>query len=159
MEKNYKILVLAMGNDIMGDDGVALEAAKQLSELYGDKITVEEMYGGGLELFDVVEGMDKVLIIDSITTGNYEPGTICEYSDKEFRKTIASSPHYIGLPEVINISKLLNLNFPTEIKILAVEILLQLNVKEGLSPEIRNSVPGLVDKAKLILDRWLKDEQ
>ncbi|MGA2296277.1 MAG: hydrogenase maturation protease [FCB group bacterium] len=157
MEIVNKILVLAMGNDIMGDDGVSLEAAKHLKDYYGDNIIIEDVFGGGFELLDYMEGKEKVLIIDSISTGKHEQGTIMELSEREFHKIEASSPHYVGLPEVIKISKLLNIDFPSHIKILAVETKPQLCLKEGLSPCIENSIPELVNKAKTILDEWIKN--
>jgi hydrogenase maturation protease len=158
MENENIILVLALGNDIMGDDAVALEVAEALKAIYHDKIIVEEVFGGGLELLDEMEGKDKVLIIDSISTGNYKPGTILVFTENEFQKIAVSSPHYIGLPEVIDISKLLDIDFPKEYMFLAVETEPQLCVKQGISPDIKAAIPEMIEKAGLILDIWLKFE-
>jgi hydrogenase maturation protease len=157
MENNHKILIIALGNDIMGDDAVSLEVARHLKQFYKNKIIVEEVFGGGLELLDLMEGMDKVLIIDSISTGNYQPGTILVFTENEFSKIAVASPHYIGLPEVIDISRLLDIDFPKDYMFLAIETEPQLCVKQGLSPYISTAIPEMVEEAKVILDIWTQN--
>jgi len=152
---NNKILVIALGNDILSDDGVAIEALNYLKEEYSEKIELEEVFGGGLELLDLMEGKEKVLIIDSIYTGQAEPGTIYELNEDNFSKTITSSPHYVGLPEVLNMAKLLEIPFPNEIKILAMEIKNINEVKQGLSKEVQDKLPSLVFIAKEIIEKWI----
>jgi len=151
------ILVLAIGNDIMGDDGAALAAAEILQKNVPDTIDFEYVYGGGLEILDYMEGREKTLILDTISTGLNPPGTIIEFKKDDFQYITASSPHYVGLPEVVKMATLFGIDFPNEIKILAIEIVTQHVITEEISPNIGEHLPFFIKKAKEIIDGWLKD--
>ena len=153
MKKN--ILVLAMGNDIIGDDGAAFVASKILNEKYSDDVDFEEVFGGGLEILDFLEGCDKALVLDTISTGTNPIGTVIEFKKDDFRYISASSPHYMGLPEVIKLADIFKLEFPNEIKILAIETEVQNDIIEGLSPLIEEKITDMVKRSSEIIDAWL----
>ena len=157
MEKN--ILVLAFGNDIIGDDAAALEAADILEREFNEDVDFENIYGGGLEVLDFIENREKVLVLDSITTEEHPVGTIVEFGQDAFGYSNVSSPHYVGLPEVLKLSAMFELNVPKEIKILAIEIDLQSTIVEGLSSEIKEKLPDLVREASKVLTEWLEEEK
>ncbi len=148
-----KILVLALGNDIMGDDGAALAAAKILRNEFGSVIDIFEVASAGFMLLDLMEGYEKVLIIDTILSTN-APGTIRELSVKELEGRQSSSPHYAGLPEIIGLAKKMDLNFPDEIRILVIEIEDAFTIRQGLSFQIRGNIPVLVNKVIDIIKPW-----
>ena len=151
---NDEILILALGNDILGDDGAGPESGRILQQYYGSDCQIEIVCGGGLELLDLLEGKKKVLIIDSICSGDIVPGAIKELSIPDFSRLVAFSPHYVGLPEIIHLAGLLGINFPQEIKILAIEIMPQLRLSEQMSKEINRALPNLVKSAIRILKEW-----
>jgi hydrogenase maturation protease len=153
-----KILVLALGNDIMGDDGAALAAAEILRNEFGSVIDIFEVASAGFMLLDLMEGYDKVLIIDTILSTN-APGTIRELSVKELSERRSSSPHYAGLPEIIGLAEKLELNFPDEIRILVIEIEDAFTIRQGLSPVILANIPELVMKVKEIIKPWQISER
>ncbi len=62
--RKNNILVLALGNDIMGDDGAALEAAGILEKKFADEIDIFKVSSAGFMLLDILEGYEKVIIID-----------------------------------------------------------------------------------------------
>jgi hydrogenase maturation protease len=148
-----KILILALGNDIMGDDGAALAAAKILQNEFGSVIDIFEVASAGFMLLDLMEGYDKVLIIDTILSIN-APGTIRELSVNELIGRQSSSPHYAGLPEIIGLAKKLELNFPDEIRILVIEIEDAFTIRQGLSFQIKGNIPELVKKVREIIKPW-----
>lgn len=148
-----RILVLALGNDIMGDDGAALEAAKILRNEFGSALDVFEVASAGFMLLDLMEGYDKVLILDTILSTNY-PGTIRELSLEELTERRSSSPHYAGLPEIIGLAQKLDLKFPDEIRILVIEIEDAFTIRQGLSFQIRCNIPELVNRVRDIIKPW-----
>jgi hydrogenase maturation protease len=148
-----KILILALGNDIMGDDGAALAAAKILRNEFGSVIDIFEVASAGFMLLDLMEGYDKVLIIDTILSSS-QPGNIKELSVEELTGRLSSSPHYAGLPEIIGLAEKLEMNFPDEIKILVIEIEDPFIIRQGLTPVIAEKIPDLVKKVKVILKPW-----
>jgi hydrogenase maturation protease len=79
-ERSARILVLALGNDLLGDDGVGLEAARQIAGQVDGSVDVVETGEAGLALLELMEGYECALLIDSVVTGRYPPGTVIEFS-------------------------------------------------------------------------------
>lgn len=154
MNGKKKIIVLGIGNDIMGDDAVGLVAARKLGALLTDAIHVEETNGLGLHLLDILEGYDHALLLDAAMTGRYEPGTVVEFGINDFSPEIQSSPHYAGLPEMSQIASKLGIAFPKDIRILAVEIEDPYQIHEGLTPAVEKAIPELVIKAEKMLNEF-----
>lgn len=155
MTMQNRIMVLALGNDIMGDDGAALAAAKVLRDEFGSKVDVFEVASAGFMLLDLLEGYEKVIIIDTILS-THRPGLIRELTVEELSCRLTSSPHYAGLPEIIGLAKKLELNFPDEVRILVMEIEDPFLLRQGLSPIIEEKIPELTGKVKLIINEWMK---
>ena len=151
---NQKTLVIAVGNDILGDDAVGLHAARALRSDIGACIDILEASGTGFALMDLMEGYDNVLLIDSIITENTRPGTIHQFTRADFQDTVASSPHYTGIPELFQLANQLNIPFPRNFLILAMEIEKDFTFREGLTEPVEKSLPDLTDKVKAILRSW-----
>lgn len=153
-ERKARTLVLALGNDLLGDDGVGLEAARQIAERVGGSVDVMETGEAGLALLELLEGYERALLIDSVVTGRYPPGTILEFSPEHFRRVIAPSPHYAGLPEVIEMARRLNIEFPRDIRILAMEVQNPYQFSLGFSEPVQEALPRLVHRALQILSEY-----
>jgi hydrogenase maturation protease len=155
-ERNGRILVLALGNDLLGDDGVGWEAARQLAGQVDGSVDVVETGEAGLALLELMEGYERALLIDSVVTGRYPPGTVLEFSPEDFRKVVAPSPHYAGLPEVMEMANRLQLCSPQHIRILAMEVLNPYEFHIGFSQPVRDALPQLVQQAQQVLSEWTK---
>lgn len=156
MGDRSSIIVLALGNDLLGDDGVGWEAARQLAEQVPPFVHIVETGEAGLALLELLEGYDRALLLDSVVTGEYPPGTVVELSPEAFRRVIAPSPHYAGLPEVLEMARQLQLHFPQEIRILAMEVQQPDQFHVGLTPPVRRALPDFVERARRILHEWLQ---
>lgn len=156
--KPNSVLLLGLGNDIMGDDGVALAAVQILNKNKDIRRDVDfsDTTEAGLALLDTMSPYDRVLILDSIVTGKHPPGTIMELSREDFGNALGPSPHYAGLPEVLELAKGLEIAFPHDIRILAIEIEQCFDFRETLSPVIEQALPAFVEKAASILRQWLE---
>lgn len=152
-EKN-PILVIALGNDIMGDDAAGLEAARKLEENIGGGIDVFEISSAGFRLLDVMEGYEKVLLLDSVQSRAGRIGEIRELDKKELMGKYSSSPHYTGLPELMELASRLDINFPSEVKALVIEVNNENIIREGLSPVIEEKIPLFAGKAYDIIKNW-----
>ncbi|MCD6394169.1 MAG: hydrogenase maturation protease [Planctomycetes bacterium] len=150
-------LVLALGNDIMGDDAAALVASGMLKEQFAEDADFNDTMEAGLALMDIMAGYERVLLLDTIITGRHEPGTVLEFSQDDFRKVVGPSPHYMGLPEVIQLADRMSVSFPPVICIIALEIERPVDFAETLSPGIKEAVPRFVQKAAETLRRWKKE--
>lgn len=148
-------LILALGNDLLGDDAAGPLAARELDKLVNtDEIEIIETGEAGLALMEVLTGYEKALIIDSVQTCQKPPGTVIEFSPDDFRKVIAPSPHYAGLPEILASAKRFELPMPSELRILAIEVANPFDFAECMTPDVEKGFPDLVAKAREIVDGW-----
>jgi hydrogenase maturation protease len=150
-----RILVLGLGNDILGDDAVGLLAARRLRASLPASVDVQESAGAGLDLLDVLEGYGGALILDAIVTGAHPPGTVLEFSAADFREVVAPSPHFAGLPELLQMARQLAIPFPETISVLACEVADPYQIREGLSPPADAALPALVARAERIVASWV----
>lgn len=148
------ILVLGLGNDILGDDAIGILAARELRPGLPEAVEVAESAEAGLALLERFEGRERVLLLDSIMTRQCEAGTILELGPEDFGKVAAPSPHYAGLPEVLALAGRLEIPFPSEIRILAMEVEDPFEIREGLTPKVAAALPGLVARAREVLAGW-----
>ena len=81
-----RCLLLALGNDILKDDGVGLAAAGLLRSEFKEAVDIVEAPGTGLALLELLAGYDRALLLDAIFTGNAPPGTVLEFSREDFQK-------------------------------------------------------------------------
>lgn len=149
-----KSIVVGLGNDLLGDDAIGLHATRAIKEQCAELADYVECNLHGLALLDILTGYGRAIIIDAIHTGKHKPGTILQFSPDDLRSIPSSSPHYASLAEVINIARRLELDFPEEIVILAVEIEGPPEIGGKLSKAIADSIAGLADLAKKILEVW-----
>jgi len=148
-------LLLALGNPLMGDDGVALLAARALRRRYREEIDINESPVAGFALLDLLTGYNRALIIDASATGDAPPGTIREFTREDFTADISASPHYAGLPDVLALGGRLGVPLPGEIRILGMEIETPGVIREGLGPAAAGSLPEFLRRAGEILDTWI----
>ena len=149
-----KSIVVGLGNDLLGDDAIGLHATRAIRDECAASADFVECNLHGLALLDVLTGLSRAIIIDAIHTGRHKPGTILQFGPDDLRSIPSSSPHYASLAEVISIARRLELDFPHEIVILAVEIAGPPEIGSKLSKQVADSIPGLVGRAKKILENW-----
>jgi hydrogenase maturation protease len=82
------ILVIGMGNLLLGDDAVGPLAVRELSRRlveYSPVIRFIENYTCGLDLLVEISGYNRVLIIDSLESDKENPGKCIEFSLDELK--------------------------------------------------------------------------
>jgi len=152
MIERKKILVLGLGNDILADDAVGILAVRELREKHGELADFVDTPEHGIVLLDYFMGYEKAIVVDAMLTGEHAPGTIVEINPAELRYTPAPSPHFTGLPELFSIAKQLGIEFPQEVKIIAIEIENPLT----LGGEMSESVKGAFDEFVSLAGKVLK---
>lgn len=154
-----RTLVVAFGNDILGDDGAALEAAQRLQQCLPDSADLVTLAESPIALLDYMPGYARTLLLDTIMTGEVPPGTVHELRPEDFDKVVAPCIHFAGLPEILLLAQGLEIPFPQEIRILALEIEQPYEFGEVLSPSVAAALADFVDRAATILDRWHQDSE
>ncbi len=134
-----KILILGLGNDVLGDECLGIKIADELkTNRIFPGVEYENLYAGGLNLLDYINGFDAVLIIDTTCGNDCQPGTVHHYTTGNFRETLhLSSEHDANFLTVLKTGKKLGLKMPGQIDVLAIEILRDLYLQDKLSDNIK----------------------
>jgi hydrogenase maturation protease len=103
------ILVLGLGNLLMGDDGFGPRVVELLEERHVWSETVRLVDGGtlGLDLLPQLEGVKRLLIIDALDLGS-APGTVFRLAGDEVPRAFANklSVHQMGLQDLLAVAEL-----------------------------------------------------
>jgi hydrogenase maturation protease len=145
------ILLLALGNDLLGDDAVGLEAAREIARSSPDSVEIVEAAAGGFALLDLLEGYREAVIVDAVATGTFPPGTVREVLPEEFAGLAPASPHYTGLPHLMQLAVQLGMTVPHHLRIIAMEVEDPHLLHEGLSETARAALPTLVLRLRATL--------
>jgi len=145
--KNFAII--AIGNILQKDDGLAIFAARYLEENYSFEPVLEIIQGGveGINLLNTFMEYDEILFLDCIDSAD-KVGTIYEIPTTELKASgvIQSSAHEIGLMESLGMLELMGeavppstllAMVPSEIK---TEIGLSEPLKENFDLYIRTAI-------------------
>ncbi len=157
-----KILVLGMGNDIYGDDGVGLHAVRLLKDEWADQaapggssasVEFVECVLSGAALLDVIHGYDALVVIDTIIKAEPVTGRVRILDAADIRDLPGPSPHYVSVPQVLAIGRDIGLTMPKTVLIIAIEAKDLFRLGEGLSEDMRNRLPDILKAAKDVISR------
>ena len=153
-----RVLVLALGNPILGDDGVAFHVLaalrSRLSE--GPDLVLDEAMAGGIELLTHIVGFDRVLILDAVKTPGATPGQVRAFKEGDFEETLhASSPHSTNFATAMAMGRAMHPDeMPSEVAIVGVEVERVYEFNEGLTPAVEAAVPVAAEEAARVLRAW-----
>ncbi|MEX2143811.1 MAG: hydrogenase maturation protease [Anaerolineales bacterium] len=149
--KRGKILVIGLGNPILGDDGVGWHIAMAAQTAcegcsQADSVNFELSSAGGLGLMEQMVGYQRAIIADSIVTSASEIGAIRSKPFSEYLATAhSSSSHDATLQAALEIGRRMGLLLPTELWAITIEIAPSYVFSETLSPAVASAVPGAAD--------------
>ena len=142
-----KTLVLGIGNDILGDDGVGIHVARAVARKISAKETrVEETGAAGLSLLELIKGHERLIIADAILTDNTEVGKIHRLTLKDLAKTNNSiTPHDAALATTLEIgNSLFPGEMPREVVVYGVQIPNVEQFSGRMTPAVKAAVPEVV---------------
>jgi len=150
------ILVLCLGNEILSDDSFGFHVSKSLKKMNGDfGSSVEVTFAplAGFSLIDYLQGRKSVLVIDTIITGKVPPGTLhCFSMDEMMPSRSLTMSHEISLPTAVKLARLMGLEGPENIDILAVEAQDVETLSEKMTDPIRAAIAETVE----YISGWIK---
>ena len=104
-----RVIVIGLGNPLMGDDGLGLAVLDELRTGYALPPEVELVDGGtwGINLLPVIEDADELILIDAIDVGQ-TPGTFVRLEHDRLPRYLATkiSPHQVDLRDVLGLAEL-----------------------------------------------------
>ncbi|MBD3262872.1 hydrogenase maturation protease [Candidatus Woesearchaeota archaeon] len=143
-----KIIVLGVGNLILGDDGVGVHVANEIRKQVNDPdIIIDEAITGGMNLLDLIKGYDKAVIIDAVKSDIKEHGKVKRIPIGYFNTMHSCNPHDVSLTEAIELAKKMGeKKIPKEIIIIGIMMKqIPCEFGENLSDEIKATVPKAVE--------------
>jgi hydrogenase maturation protease len=153
-----RVLILALGNPILCDDGVAFHVLERMRPRLpiSDDLVIEEACTGGIDLLVYILDFDRVLILDAILTRRDPPGTVGVFSVDQLGGSIhMDSPHHTNFATAVEVGKMVHADrMPGEILIIGVEVDNIKDFTEELTTAVEAAVPEAVDKALEILEEW-----
>lgn len=156
------VLIVGLGNPILGDDGVGWRVAEEVSVRSGiplgdaplpglsprkpDPVTIERFSLAGLSLMERLTGFDRVIIIDSLNTGQYPQGEVVHFTLADMDDLThghSASAHDVSLKNALKMGRGMGEALPDDehVHIIAIEAQHIYDFKEELSPQIAAAVP------------------
>jgi len=113
--------------------------------LHRNAADVVELGTAGLGLLDIVEGYDRLILVDAIQSGA-PPGTVHELRGDELANSANLGPgHDADLPAVLAFGdKLARGRMPRDVVVIAVEGVDVSTVSDRLTPDVEAAVPVVV---------------
>jgi hydrogenase maturation protease len=143
--KSPSVLILGIGNLLMGDEGLGVHYARRLEKaLLPPHVEVVDGGTGGFHLMSWFEKFDEIIMVDAALDGR-PPGHIREVTPRfssDFPR--AMSTHDIGLKDLVE--GLYLLGRPPKIHLFAVSIETVQPMHIGLSPAIEAILPELIER-------------
>ena len=144
-----KILILGIGNYLMGDEGVGVHVANRLQKEKLPGVDIVDGGTGGFHLLGYFEDYETIILVDA-TLDNNPNGTIRLIKPRfaeDFPK--AMSTHDIGLRDLVCALQLLGKMPTIHLFVVSIESLQQQGIE--LTDEIEKVIPELIVKIKDLL--------
>jgi hydrogenase maturation protease len=140
-----KVLILGIGNLLMGDEGVGIHIVRHIEKNYNlENVDIIDGGTGGFHLMEYFQTYNPVVLIDATIDGN-APGTINFLKPKfssDYPKTLTA--HDIGLKDLLDALYLLKAQ--PEIWLFTISISNMDTVTMELTNEIKEVIPIAAEK-------------
>ena len=148
-------LILGLGNDLLKDDAVGIRVAERLVNAFAGEVEVRSTSLFGLSLLDELLGREKVLLIDSYVPEEFVGSEIQERNLDSVGEACGVSPHFVGLGEVREVMRKLDLGFPREVRILAIPVSDPTTFSTEMTPAVAALIDEAASRARQIVEAWL----
>jgi len=140
-----RTLLLGMGNPLLSDDAVGIRLAgdfsRRLGYLAGLEI-IEDCTASGVDLLQIIEGYDRLLLVDSIKTREGVPGNWFHFTAERLRETIhLTNIHDANFATTLSLGRQLGMPLPSdqEIHVFAVEIFDDFTFSETMTDKLEKA--------------------
>lgn len=153
-----KILVMGLGNPILGDDGVGWKVAEEIKsrlDYRKSMVDVDCASLGGLSLMERMLGYERVILIDSIASGNAEVGSVRVFPLADLADPTAghsASAHDTSLLTALETGRTMGMEIPSKVDVVTIEINMTYDFSDTLSPPVAHAVPIAVQIIMDLLD-------
>lgn len=178
-DQNMQTIIVGLGNPILGDDGVGWRVAEEVSAQSGimlgdaplphpsapkpDPVTIERFSLAGLSLMERLIGFDRVIIIDSLNTGQRKQGEVIAFTLADMDDLThghSASAHDVSLKNALKMGRSMGEALPDDlhVHIIAIEAQHIYDFKEDLTPQIAAAVPVATQKVLDLIHEFTQTE-
>ena len=146
------VLILGIGNVLLGDEGVGVHAVRRLEkEAWPAHVKLLDGGTGGFHLLSLFQEYPRIVLVDATMDGQ-PPGTVRVIRPRfasDYPRTL--SAHDIGLKDLVESAALLG--HAPEVVIVAISVK---TLPEGLTmdmtPEVAASLPRVADSVREVVE-------
>jgi hydrogenase maturation protease len=152
-------VVVGVGNEYRGDDGVGLVVAARLRDRLPDGVEVVRCEQELSRLIDAWEGADAAIVVDAVESGS-EPGTLHRFDaddDAIPARVFRSSTHAFGVGEAIELARVLG-RLPDRVIVYGVEGG-DFTAREGLTAAVEAAVERCAGAVLDDLQQLVREER
>ena len=118
--KKVGVLVLGLGNVLLGDDGLGAAAVARIERDYRTPPGVRIEDGGtlGLSLLDIIADSNRVILVDAVRA-DASPGTLIRLDGADVADAVSNrlSPHQVGVADLLGAARLIDC-YPSAVTLL-----------------------------------------
>jgi len=147
-----KTLILALGNPIVSDDGVAHEVADRLEKSLHQSSTPERQFdivkssAATMDIIPKLAGYDQLVVLDAVQLGTVPVGTVHQFSLADLASTVrSSSPHDTNFATALQMGKEWGYYIPSDIRIFGIEVKELSIFSENFTPEVEKKIDKIVE--------------
>lgn len=150
MASQNRFLILGIGNEILTDDGIGPKIVNVLSKKFegmgADFLTCSL---GGLDVLELIKDYEAVVLIDAIRTKGGIPGDVYLFEPSDFKETLhLSNLHDIDFLTALKLGEQLNMNVPSWVRIVAVEIIEDLVFSNEFTEPLKKRYPAILKEVE-----------
>jgi hydrogenase maturation protease len=153
MKQRKKVIILGIGNPILGDDGIGIHVVRKLKERLNElsDIVIDEAMTGGMNLLDAIIGFEKAILIDAVHLTDENIGEVKRFQLQDLGTVHSCNPHDVTLFESIKLAETLGEEeVPKDIVIIGIVLHeLPIEFSEELSPQVASAIPKAI---QIVLD-------
>lgn len=142
------ILVLGMGNSILGDDGVGIYIVNELEKIIGKHqgIDYKCISWGGFRIIDALQDYKNAVIIDAINSGEKPEGYIHVTDKNNFLSSVRMvSFHDINFALAVELAERMGIQVPEKFHVFGIEVRNTASFSENLTPRVRKAADECIN--------------
>jgi hydrogenase maturation protease len=160
-----RVLILGLGNPLLGDDGIGWRVVEQVAASLEKNATHNTEYetdyhaGGGLSLMERLVGYDRAIIVDAINTARAPQGNLSCFAlddlPAEWHDATShlASAHETDLQTALQVGRQMGVQLPRDITIVGIESNQVYDFTEDLSPAVARAIP---DAVRIVINQLTK---
>lgn len=153
-----RLLVIGIGNVLLGDEGAGVHAARRLAGRVGRREGLRILDGGtlGFALAPEIAFCDALIVLDAAELGA-EPGAVRCLIDADMDRHLGGtrrSVHEVGLLDLMDIARLSG-TLPRRRALIGIQIQ-AVEWRDGLCSSVDRGVDAAVSLSLQLLDEWSK---